>query len=184
MENREQITKKPFWKNKKVFITGHTGFKGGWLSLILQHYGAKVTGYSLEPPTTPSLFDLVNLKSRITSCINDIRDLAKLKEKLNIASPEIVFHLAAQPIVLESYKNPVEKYTTNVIGTLNLLETIRTVETVRSVVIITTDKCYENKEWIWPYRETDPLGGYDPYSSSKACAEIVTASMRRSFFDP
>jgi CDP-glucose 4,6-dehydratase len=173
-----------FWNRKKVFITGHTGFKGGWLSLILQHYGAKVTGYSLDPPTTPNLFGITNLNSRITSCINDIRDLTSLKRELKISSPEIVFHLAAQPIVLESYKNPLETYTTNVIGTLNLLEAIRSVPSVRAVVIITTDKCYENREWIWPYRESDVLGGFDPYSSSKACAEIVTASMRKSFFNP
>lgn len=175
---------KTFWNNKKVFITGHTGFKGGWLSLILKTAGAKVAGYSLKPPTLPSFFEIIDRNAGIESYIHDIRDLNTLKKKLTQSSPEIVFHLAAQSLVMESYKDPVDTYTTNVIGTLNLLEAIRTVKSVRSVVIITTDKCYENKEWIWPYRETDPLGGYDPYSSSKACAEIVTASMRRAFFDP
>ena len=172
-----------FWKDKKVFITGHTGFKGSWLSMILNHSGAMITGYSLSPPTDPSLFESAKVDKLVSSNIKDIRDSEALQAALLKAKPEIVFHLAAQPIVLESYKDPIETYTTNVIGTLNLMQAVRFTPSVKAIVIITTDKCYENREWIWPYRESDALGGYDPYSSSKACAEIVTASMRNSFFN-
>jgi CDP-glucose 4,6-dehydratase len=173
-----------FWKGKRVFLTGHTGFKGSWLSLWLQHLGANLTGYALDPPTDPSLFFKAEVATGMHSIIGDIRNAAGLAASLKSAQPEIVFHLAAQPLVRHSYVDPVGTYQTNVLGTIHLLEAVRQAPTVRAVVIITTDKCYENKEWIWPYRETDPLGGYDPYSSSKACAEIVTASWRDSYFNP
>lgn len=172
-----------FWKNKKVFITGHTGFKGAWLCLWLYWLGAEVTGYALKPPTIPSLFDLCNINELINSIISDIRDRNALNKAINESNPDIVIHMAAQPIVRESYKNPVETYEINVMGTVNLLEAVRLCKSVRSVVNITTDKCYENKEWIWGYRENDTLGGYDPYSNSKACSEMVTSSYRNSFFN-
>src|SRR5579859_6701392 len=173
-----------FWKNKRVFLTGHTGFKGSWLALWLQHLGAEVTGYALDPPTNPSLFAKGDVAACMRSVIGDLRDPARLTASLQSAEPEILFHLAAQPLVRHSYVDPVGTYETNVLGTLHVLEAVRKTPTVRAVVVITTDKCYENKEWIWPYRETDPLGGYDPYSSSKACAEIVISSWRDSFFNP
>jgi CDP-glucose 4,6-dehydratase len=173
-----------FWKSKRVFLTGHTGFKGSWLALWLQHLGAEVTGYALDPPTDPSLFVKADVGACMHSVIGDLRDPARLTAAMQDAEPEIVFHLAAQPLVRHSYIDPVGTYETNVLGTLHLLEAVRKTPTVRAIVVITTDKCYENKEWIWPYRETDPLGGYDPYSSSKACAEIVTSSWRDSFFNP
>lgn len=172
-----------FWKGKRVFVTGHTGFKGGWLSLWLQSMGAEVMGYSLEPNTQPNLFELANIAGGMTSIIGDVRVLDSLKQTVTNFGPEIVFHLAAQPLVRESYKDPVNTYTTNVMGTVNLLEAVRQTETVRAVVNITSDKCYENREWVWGYRETEPLGGYDPYSSSKACAEIVAAAYRSSYFN-
>ena len=164
-----------FWAGKRVFLTGHTGFKGSWLSLWLQHLGAEVTGYALEPPTDPSLFRKADVACGMRSVIGDIRDAAHLAASMQSAQPEIVLHLAAQPLVRQSYADPVGTYQTNVLGTIHVLEAVRQTPSVRAIVVITTDKCYENKEWIWPYRETDPLGGYDPYSSSKACAEIVTA---------
>lgn len=171
-----------FWKGKKVFITGHTGFKGSWLSFWLQEMGASVTGYALDPPTNPSLFKLLNLKSKIKSVYGDVRDLNLMKK--NIRGSEIVFHLAAQPIVRESYKNPVDTYTTNVVGTVNLLEACREVKTLKAVVNVTTDKCYENRENPkLAYKENEPMGGFDPYSNSKACSELVTDSYRKSFFN-
>jgi CDP-glucose 4,6-dehydratase len=171
-----------FWKGKRVFLTGHTGFKGSWLSLWLHSMGAVVKGYSLEPNTNPSLYSILNLDALITCEIGDIRDLSKVKESLVAFKPEIVIHMAAQPLVRYSYQEPIETYSTNVMGTVNVLEAIRLCDTVKAVVVVTTDKVYENKEWPWGYRENEPLGGYDPYSSSKACAELVTAAYRQSYF--
>lgn len=174
---------KSFWKNKKILITGHTGFKGSWLCLWLKMLGANVNGYALKPPTDPSLYDLCKIDEMITSYIGDIRDLDYLTEVFQKVQPEIVIHMAAQPIVMESYKNPVETYQINVMGTVNLLEAVRKFGRVKSVVNVTTDKCYENKEWYWGYRENEPMGGYDPYSNSKGCSELVTSSYRNSFFN-
>lgn len=173
-----------FWQGKKVFVTGHTGFKGAWLSLWLTQVGADVTGYALQPPTNPNLFDLCGLTHNMDSHIGDVRDYEKLLSVMKMAAPEIVLHLAAQPLVRESYKNPVETYAVNVMGTAHLLEAVRQLDSVRAVVNITTDKCYENKEWVWGYRENESMGGYDPYSNSKACSELVTAAFRSSFFNP
>ncbi|MFM7427790.1 MAG: CDP-glucose 4,6-dehydratase [Elainella sp.] len=178
MVNRE------FWQGKKVFMTGHTGFKGSWLSLWLQELGAELTGFALKPPSNPSLFELANVASGMTSIEGDICDFEALKQAMAEAQPEIVIHMAAQPIVRRSYQAPIETYATNVMGTVHLLEAVRQVGGVKVVVDITSDKCYENKEWVWGYREDDRLGGYDPYSSSKACAELVAASYRNSFFNP
>ena len=172
-----------FWKNKKVLITGHTGFKGSWLCLLLHQMGAEIYGYALEPPTVPSLFKEAKIDELITSHIGDIRNYDKLQKVIREIQPEIVFHLAAQPLVRESYKNPIDTYATNVMGTVNLLEAIRYTPSVKSVVNVTTDKCYENREWHWGYRENEPMGGYDPYSNSKGCSELVTASFRNSFFN-
>lgn len=172
-----------FYKNKKVFITGHTGFKGSWMSLWLKSKGAIVCGYSQEPPTNPSLFQLLDLeKSLDNHIIGDVRNLDLLSQSIYEFQPEIVFHLAAQPLVRDSYKIPVETYSTNVMGTVNLLESVRLSKSVRSFVNITTDKVYENKEWCWSYRENEPFGGHDPYSNSKACSELVTQSYRSSYF--
>jgi CDP-glucose 4,6-dehydratase len=173
-----------FWCGKKVFLTGHTGFKGSWLTLWLQALGARVTGFALAPDTTPNLFTLGRVQDGIESIIGDIRDRALLAEAMNAASPDIVIHMAAQPLVRESYVTPVETYETNVMGTVHVLDAIRQVPGVRSVVIVTTDKCYENREWEWGYRENEAMGGYDPYSSSKGCAELVTSAYRNSFFNP
>jgi CDP-glucose 4,6-dehydratase len=173
-----------FWRGKRVFLTGHTGFKGGWLALWLQRMGAELTGYALTPPTNPSLFDAARVGEGMVSHIADIRDAAALREAMRAARPEVVLHLAAQPLVRASYDDPVGTYATNVMGTVHLLEAVRATPGVRAVVNVTTDKCYENREWIWPYRETDPMGGYDPYSNSKGCAELVTAAYRSSFFNP
>jgi len=171
-----------FWVGKKVFVTGHTGFKGGWLCLWLKGLGAKVFGYALSPPTTPSFFDVCGIEQLLDGhTIGDIRDLGTLKSAMASVMPDIVFHLAAQPLVRRSYNAPIETYQTNVIGTVNVLEAVRAVPSVVAIVSVTTDKCYENREWIWPYREDEALGGYDPYSSSKACAELVTSAYRRSF---
>jgi len=171
-----------FWRNRSVFLTGHTGFKGGWIALWLSQLGAKVDGYSLAPPTTPNFFTEIQLEDRLqSSTIADIRDLPKLAAAMQVAQPSIVIHMAAQPLVRESYNTPVDTFATNVIGTVNVLEAARRIETVQAIVNITTDKCYENQEWLWPYRENDRLGGHDPYSSSKACAEIAAAAYRNSF---
>ena len=171
-----------FYKGKNVLITGHTGFKGSWMTRVLTLAGARVTGYSLEPPTNPSLFGIMKLDETMDSVKGDIRDLAHLKEVFEWVQPEIVFHLAAQPIVRDSYKNPVYTYETNVMGTVNVLECIRLNSSVKSFVNVTTDKVYENKEWEYGYRETDRLNGYDPYSNSKSCSELVTHSYIKSFF--
>lgn len=172
-----------FYKRKRVLVTGHTGFKGSWLSKILLLAGADVSGYSLMPPTEPNIYDMVQLDQSMYSVIGDIRDFDSLYKVFQEVKPEIVFHLAAQPIVLEGYKKPVETYETNVMGTVHLLECIRQTDSVASVVNITTDKVYQNNEWIWGYRENDALDGYDPYSNSKSCSELVTHSFQRSFFD-
>lgn len=171
-----------FYKGKKVFITGHTGFKGSWLCKILANQGAVVTGYSLEPPTSPSLFDIAEIEKDIHSVIGDIRDYKTLKAAFDEAQPEIVFHLAAQPIVRDSYKNPSYTYETNVMGTVNILECVRNSDCVRSFLNVTTDKVYLNREWEWGYRENEELDGFDPYSNSKSCSELVTHSYQRSFF--
>jgi CDP-glucose 4,6-dehydratase len=177
-----------FWKGKKVFVTGHTGFKGSWLCLWLHSIGATITGYSLEPPTTPSLFEQCKISEITKTIIGDIRDYKHLSSSILECDPDIIFHLAAQPLVRTSYNNPIETYETNVMGTVSLLEAIRilTETTIknRALVNVTTDKCYENKEWIWGYREHDTLGGYDPYSNSKACSEFVTSCYTNSFFNP
>lgn len=172
-----------FWSGKKVFLTGHTGFKGGWLSLWLSSMGAKVTGYALNPFTSPSLHNTLGVDKLVQcSYIADIRDLSELHKAMAAAQPELVIHMAAQPLVRHSYANPVETYSTNVMGTVNVLESIRKTDSVRAAVVVTTDKCYENKEWVWGYRENDPMGGHDPYSSSKGCAELVTSAYQKSFF--
>jgi len=173
-----------FWSGKKVFLTGHTGFKGSWLSLWLHRLGAEVTGYALEPPTGQSLYELAGVNDLVTSHIADIRDLDKLKSIMSAAAPDIVFHLAAQPLVRDSYKIPLETYSVNVMGTVHLLEAVRSCGAVRAVVNVTTDKVYENREQECGYVESDPFGGYDPYSSSKGCSELVTAAYRSSFFAP
>lgn len=177
-----RTVKRDFWEGKRVFLTGHTGFKGSWLSIWLTDMGAQVKGYSLKPNTEPNLFDLANVAVGIKSQFGDIRNYYDLKSSLESFSPEIILHLAAQPLVRESYEDPLETYSTNVMGTANLLQVSRNLPDLRSIVIVTTDKCYENKEWEWGYRENDPMGGYDPYSSSKGCAELVTSAFRRSFF--
>lgn len=172
-----------FWKGKRVLLTGHTGFKGSWMSLWLQSLGAEVTGYALAPPTSPSLFDLAAVGDGMLSITADIRESEPLRAVLIARKPEIVFHMAAQPLVRYSYSNPVETYATNVMGTVHLLEAVRATPGVKAVVNITTDKCYENREWVWGYRENDPMGGYDPYSNSKGCAELVSSAYRSSFFN-
>ena len=174
-----------FWNGKRVFLTGHTGFKGGWLSLWLASMGAKVTGYALAPNTTPNFFEVAKAHSDLEcSHIADIRDLENLQKAIAVAKPEIFIHMAAQPLVRYSYINPVETYQTNVMGTVHVLESIRALDCVRAVVVVTTDKCYENKEWPWGYRENESMGGHDPYSNSKGCAELVTSAYRQSFFSP
>lgn len=174
-----------FWAGKRVFLTGHTGFKGGWLALWLTSMGAKVTGYSLAPNTNPNFFEVANVAVGLEhSHIADIRDLDNLQKAMSQAKPEVVIHMAAQPLVRYSYINPVETYATNVMGTVHLLESIRSLDCVRAAVIVTTDKCYENKEWAWGYRENEPMGGHDPYSNSKGCAELVTSAYINSYFSP
>ncbi len=171
-----------FWKGKKVFLTGHTGFKGGWTVLWLKKLGAVVKGYALAPNTEPSLFEVSKIADGIESHIGDVRDLDTLGQSMSDFDPEIVIHMAAQPLVLASYTNPVETYQTNVMGTVNLFEAVRTCESVKAVINVTSDKCYRNNEWVWGYRENEPMGGYDPYSSSKGCSELVTSAYRQSFF--
>ncbi len=173
---------KSFWHNKRVALTGHTGFKGSWMALWLLERGAHVLGFSLPPPSTPSLFEKAKIASEIKSIEGDVRDLPRLQKSFAEFSPEIVIHMAAQSLVRPSYQDPVGTYATNVMGTVNVLEASRTLPSLQTVLIITTDKVYENREWPWPYRENDPLGGKDPYSSSKACAEIITSAYRSSFF--
>jgi CDP-glucose 4,6-dehydratase len=172
-----------FWQGRKVFLTGHTGFKGSWLSLWLHDLGAQVTGYALEPPTSPSLFELARVAELLDSVIADVRDIERLKSVMATAAPEVVIHMAAQPLVRDSYKIPVETYSINVMGTVHLLEAVRNCPSVRAVVNVTTDKVYENREWLWGYREEEPFGGYDPYSNSKGCSELVTAAFRSSYFN-
>ncbi|TDD77005.1 CDP-glucose 4,6-dehydratase [Flavobacterium caseinilyticum] len=183
MEGLKGKVNASFWKDKKVFLTGHTGFKGSWLSLWLQSMGAVVKGYSLAPPTDPSLFLVADVAKNMESEIGDIRNLAQLKESMLAFDPAILIHMAAQPLVRLSYMEPVDTYTTNVIGTVNVLEAARACPNLKAIVSVTTDKCYENKEWAWGYRENEPMGGHDPYSSSKGCAELVTAAYRNSFFN-
>ncbi len=173
-----------FWNGRRVFLTGHTGFKGAWLALWLQSLGARVTGYALAPPTTPSLFEEARVAEGMSSVIGDICDYPVISQAMRQARPEIVFHMAAQPLVRYSYENPLETYRTNVLGTASVLEAARGIEGLRAIVNVTTDKCYENREWPWAYRETEMLGGYDPYSNSKACSELVTAAFRSSYFNP
>ena len=171
-----------FYRDKRVLVTGHTGFKGAWLCRILTLAGAQVTGYSLEPPTDPSLFEIAGLEDVMDSVIGDIRNLQGLRDVFERVRPEVVFHLAAQPIVRDSYKDPVYTYETNVMGTVNVMECVRLTDSVRSFLNVTTDKVYENREWEYGYRECDPLDGYDPYSNSKSCSELVTHSYQKSFF--
>jgi len=172
------------YKGRKVLITGHTGFKGSWLCLLLHKLGADVYGYALDPPTNPSLFIEAKIGDLITSTIGDIRDYNFLLETLKKIQPEIIIHMAAQPLVMESYRNPRETYEINVMGTVNLFDAARQVNSIKAILNVTTDKCYENKEWHWGYRENEPMGGYDPYSNSKGCSELVTSSFRSSFFNP
>ncbi len=171
-----------FYKGKRVFVTGHTGFKGSWLCRVLVNAGARVTGFSLEPPTKPSLFKISGIEKEIDSVIGDIRDFVALKKAFDKAQPEIVLHLAAQPIVRDSYKNPSYTYETNVMGTVNILECVRNSTCVKSFLNVTTDKVYKNNEWIWGYRENEALDGFDPYSNSKSCSELITHSYKNSFF--
>jgi len=175
------IVDKQFWKNKRVYLTGHTGFKGSWLSLWLNSMGAEVKGYALEPATKPSLFEEAKVVEKIQSEIGDIRDLKQLQASMLEFNPGILIHMAAQPLVRLSYKEPIETYETNVMGTVKVLEAARNCHNLKSIVSVTTDKCYENKEWVWGYREDEAMGGHDPYSSSKGCAELVTSAYRRSF---
>ncbi|MEI7432168.1 MAG: CDP-glucose 4,6-dehydratase, partial [Betaproteobacteria bacterium] len=182
MENLEIASS--FWSQKKVFVTGHTGFKGGWLSLWLSILGAKVYGYSLSPTSEETFFNLANVQTRLeANTIADIRDREALRKAMQVAKPDLVFHLAAQPLVRRSYVDPLETYSVNIMGTVNVFEAIRETASVKAVVNVTTDKCYENREWSWPYRETDALGGHDPYSSSKACSELISSAYRTSFFN-
>jgi len=174
---------KGFWKGRRVFVTGHTGFKGSWLCLWLHELGAQVKGFALEPPTTPSLFNEARVAELVESEIGDIRDLQRVTQSVHDFQPDILIHMAAQPLVRYSYDAPIETYAVNVLGTAHVLEAAKTCGSIKSVVSVTTDKCYENKEWVWAYRENEPMGGHDPYSSSKGCAELVTASYRRSFYE-
>jgi len=171
-----------FYSDKKVLLTGHTGFKGSWMSKLLVDAGAKVTGYALAPPTSPSLFEICKLRKQMNSIIGDIKDRAHLQQTFEETQPEIVIHMAAQPLVRDSYKNPVYTYEVNVMGTVNILECVRNSDSVKSFLNVTTDKVYLNKEWVWGYREKDELNGYDPYSNSKSCSELVTSCYKKSFF--
>lgn len=180
----ETVVNPDFWRDKRVFITGHTGFKGGWLAMWLQHMGADLKGFALPAATTPNLYEAANIESIVDTTFGDIRDLEVIKAALNEAQPEIVFHLAAQPLVRFSYQDPVGTYAANVMGSVHLLEAVRHCSSVRAVVMVTSDKCYENREWEWGYRENEPMGGYDPYSNSKGCTELVVSAYRSSFFNP
>jgi len=173
-----------FWRDRSVLVTGHTGFKGGWLCLWLKSLGARVTGFALPPPTDPSLFEVARVADGMTSIIGDVRDYTAVRAAFETARPEVVIHMAAQPLVRLSYEQPVETYAANVMGTVHVLEATRSVGGVRSFVAVTSDKCYENREWSWGYRENEAMGGYDPYSSSKGCSELVVSAYRRSFFNP
>ncbi len=177
------LVKTSAWKGRRVLVTGHTGFKGGWLSLWLHQLGAEVTGFSLPAPTDPSLFEQTRLAELVNHVEGDVRDMDAVETAVNAARPEVVFHLAAQSLVRYSYDNPIETYATNVMGTVHLLDACRRAESVRAIISVTSDKCYENREWVWPYRESDPMGGHDPYSSSKGAAELVISAYRRSFFE-
>jgi CDP-glucose 4,6-dehydratase len=170
-----------FWRGKRVLLTGHTGFKGSWLSLWLQSMGAEVGGLALTPPTAPALFEVARVAGGMDHCIADIRDFGAVQARLNSFRPEIVIHMAAQPLVRLSYQQPIETYATNVMGTVHVMEAARHADSVRTIVNVTTDKCYENREWVWGYREDEPMGGHDPYSNSKGCAELVSSAYRRSF---
>ena len=172
-----------FWRDRPVFLTGHTGFKGAWLTLWLTRMGAKVTGYSLAPETTPNLFDRAAVRTRCHSVIGDIRDSDALRRAMEAAKPEIVLHLAAQALVRRSYREPIETFAANVMGTVHCLDAVRHTPSVRATVVVTSDKCYENRGWDWAYRENEPMGGHDPYSSSKGCSELVAAAYRSSFLD-
>ncbi len=171
-----------FWKGKKVLLTGHTGFKGSWLSLVLQYLEADVLGYSLAPETEPNLFTLSHAEKHMKSVVGDIRDYPLFSKTIREFEPEIIIHLAAQSLVRPSYEFPVDTYATNVMGTVHMLEAARACASVKAIVVVTSDKCYENREWVWPYRENDPMGGHDPYSNSKGCAELVVSAYRNSFF--
>jgi CDP-glucose 4,6-dehydratase len=171
-----------FWNGKRVFLTGHTGFKGSWLSLWLQSLGVDLHGLALSPPTTPALFDEAKVGAGMSSTIGDIRDYKTVRDAITTCKPDIIIHMAAQPLVRYSYHAPIETYATNVMGAVHVLEAARQVGTAKAIVNVTTDKCYENKEWVWGYREDEPMGGYDPYSNSKGCSELVTSAYRRSFF--
>jgi CDP-glucose 4,6-dehydratase len=171
-----------FWSGRRVFVTGHTGFKGSWLSLWLEALGAKVTGYALDPPTQPNLFERANVASGIHSIIADIRDFSRLKAEVDACRPDVVIHMAAQSVVKRGYEDPIETYSSNVMGTVHVLEAVRLLERPCAVVNVTSDKCYANNEWVWGYRENEPMGGHDPYSNSKGCAELVTTAYRDSFF--
>jgi CDP-glucose 4,6-dehydratase len=177
----QQKNNPDFWRGKRILITGHTGFKGGWLSLWLQSMGATLRGIALKPPTEPALFEVARVAEGMEHHIVDIRNFAAVKEHMDDFKPEIVFHMAAQPLVRLSYIEPVETYATNVMGTVHVLEAARHVGSVKAIVNITTDKCYENREWVWGYREDEPIGGYDPYANSKGCAELVSSAYRKSF---
>jgi CDP-glucose 4,6-dehydratase len=177
------VSDREFWRGRRVFVTGHTGFKGSWLCLWLQRLGAVVSGYALAPEGEPSIFRLAGVDQAMESTLGDVRDLEALRAAMLASKAEVVFHLAAQSLVRRSYAEPVETYATNVMGTVNVLESARACEDVRAVVVVTSDKCYENREWVWGYRENEPLGGRDPYSNSKGCAELVAAAYRASFFE-
>lgn len=180
---RVRQTNSEFWRGKRVFITGHTGFKGSWLSLWLQSMGAELRGVALDSPTIPALFDVAKVAQGMDHQLADIRDYSKVRDLVTQFKPEIIIHLAAQPLVRLSYQQPVETYATNVMGTVHLLEAARYANSVRAIVNITTDKCYDNKEWVWGYREDEPMGGHDPYSSSKGCVELLSSAYRKSFFE-
>jgi CDP-glucose 4,6-dehydratase len=173
-----------FWKGRKVFLTGHTGFKGSWLSLWLESLGANVTGYALAPPTQPSLFEQAKIANAIRSIQGDVRDFSRLQGAIAECRPEVIIHMAAQSVVRRGYQDPIETYSSNVMGTVHVLEAVRQLKQPCAVVNVTSDKCYENREWVWGYRENEPMGGRDPYSNSKGCAELVTAAYRESFFPP